>query len=57
MASVSEIAYRVGFNNPSYFHKVFKNHYKVSPGDTLSQAHLVPLRKEGGKAYAVIIPP
>ena len=32
-ATVSEIAYRVGFNSPSYFNKVFKTHYKVSPGN------------------------
>ncbi|MCY1633288.1 helix-turn-helix domain-containing protein [Marinifilum sp. D737] len=33
VATVSEIAYQVGFRNPSYFNKVFKSHYKVSPGD------------------------
>ena len=31
--TASEIAYRVGFNSPSYFNKVFKKHFKVSPGD------------------------
>jgi TolB-like protein/AraC-like DNA-binding protein len=33
VATASEIAYRVGFNSPSYFTKVFKNYFHVSPGD------------------------
>jgi len=33
IATVSEIAYRVGYSSPSYFTKVFKKIYKVSPGD------------------------
>lgn len=33
VATVSEIAYRVGFNNPSYFNKVFKDYYQLSPGE------------------------
>jgi len=33
VATVSEIAYKVGFNSPSYFNKVFKKHFNVSPGD------------------------
>ncbi len=33
VATASEIAYTVGFNSPSYFTKVFKEHFKVSPGD------------------------
>lgn len=32
-ATVSEIAYKVGFNNPSYFNSVFKKYYKISPGE------------------------
>ncbi|MGC9344398.1 MAG: helix-turn-helix domain-containing protein, partial [Bacteroidales bacterium] len=32
-ATISEIAYQVGLNSPSYFNKVFKKHFKVSPGD------------------------
>ena len=32
-ATTSEIAYKVGFSSPSYFHKVFKKHFNVSPGD------------------------
>lgn len=32
VATVSEIAYRVGFSDPSYFNKVFKKHFSLSPG-------------------------
>jgi len=31
--TVSEIAYMVGYSSPSYFNKVFRKTYKVSPGD------------------------
>jgi len=31
--TVSEIAYRVGFSSPSYFHKCFHLHYQCAPGD------------------------
>ena len=33
VATVAEIAYRVGFASPSYFNKVFKKRYKVLPGE------------------------
>ncbi len=29
--SIAEVAYRVGFNDPSYFSKVFKKHYDKAP--------------------------
>ena len=32
-ATTSEVAYRVGFKNPSYFNRVFKKYFNVSPGD------------------------
>jgi len=32
-ATAAEIAYRVGFNSTSYFHKCFHEHYGFSPGD------------------------
>lgn len=32
VATASEIAYQVGYKSPSYFNKVFKKHYHVSPG-------------------------
>ncbi len=37
VATASEIAYKVGFNSPSYFNKVFKNYFQVSPGDIRKQ--------------------
>ncbi len=33
VATVSEIAFRVGFSDPSYFNKVFKKHFNISPGN------------------------
>jgi len=33
VATVSEIAYRVGFSDPSYFNKVFKKYFNISPGN------------------------
>lgn len=33
VATVAEIAYNVGFRNPSYFNRVFKKYYNVSPGE------------------------
>jgi AraC-like DNA-binding protein/TolB-like protein/Tfp pilus assembly protein PilF len=32
VATASEIAYRVGFSDPSYFNRVFKKHFNISPG-------------------------
>ncbi len=31
--TISEISYRVGFNNPSYFNKCFHERFKHTPGD------------------------
>lgn len=33
VGSVSEIAYQVGFNTPSYFHKCFHDYYGYPPGE------------------------
>lgn len=33
VATASEIAYKVGFNSPSYFTKVFKSYFHVLPGE------------------------
>jgi TolB-like protein/AraC-like DNA-binding protein len=33
VATTSEIAYRVGFNSPSYFHKCFLEYYGYSPSE------------------------
>lgn len=35
-SSISEIAYRVGFNDPKYFSKSFKAFYKVSPREYIN---------------------
>ena len=54
VATVSEIAYRVGFNDPSYFNRVFKKHFNVSPGDVrrivaVDPEILSPARSKGYK--------
>ena len=33
VATISEVAYMVGFSSPSYFNKVFKKVYSVTPGE------------------------
>jgi len=33
VATAAEIAYKVGFNSPSYFNKVFKKRFQISPGN------------------------
>jgi AraC-like DNA-binding protein len=38
VATASEIAYKVGFSDPSYFNKVFKKHFNISPGDVRKKA-------------------
>lgn len=35
VASVSEIAYQVGFNSPAYFNKCFHDHYGYPPGEVI----------------------
>ena len=42
VATASEIAYKVGFNSPSYFNKVFKSYYHVSPGDVRKGVVIIP---------------
>ncbi len=66
VATVSEIAFRVGFSDPSYFNKVFKKHFNVSPGNvrkklTVSLNHLSSdrkpeiLRSSKSKAYRLFV--
>src|SRR5688572_5723852 len=43
VATVSEVAYRVGFNSPSYFNKVFQKFYGVSPGEVRKGFKINPL--------------
>ncbi len=40
--TVSETAYKVGYKTPSYFNKVFKQHFNVSPGDLKKHAQTDP---------------
>lgn len=35
--NVSEIAYRLGFNNPKYFSKYFKDEFGISPSEYQSR--------------------
>jgi len=39
-STVSETAYKVGFKSPSYFNKVFKKHFHISPGELKKEAIL-----------------
>lgn len=55
VATASEIAYRVGFNSPSYFNKVFKKYYKASPGDVRKHPEKYePAIKQGIKWRSII---
>jgi len=36
-SSISEVAYQVGFNDPKYFSKCFKQMFGVSPAQYISQ--------------------
>ena len=52
VATVSEIAYRVGYSSPSYFNKVFKKTYNVSPGEVRKKgsgklSHLTVVKEPG----------
>ncbi len=51
-ASVSEIAYRVGFSSTSYFNTCFHNHYGYSPGKVKHHSY----SKEDGLVEAPTIP-
>lgn len=45
VATASEVAYRVGFSDPSYFTKVFKKHFHVSPVDVKKHLIVIPDEK------------
>jgi TolB-like protein/AraC-like DNA-binding protein len=46
--TAAEIAYKTGFNSPSYFNKVFKKHYQISPGDLRKGKEVVSVDKPAG---------
>lgn len=49
----AEIAYKTGFNSPSYFNKVFKKVYQVSPGDLRKGKKAAVLQTTGkGKSFS-----
>lgn len=55
VATAAEIAYKVGFSDPSYFNKVFKKHFNVNPGDirkkgAVNQDHLLNEKGQGKPA-------
>jgi transcriptional regulator GlxA family with amidase domain len=35
--SIANVAYEVGFNNPNYFSKVFKEEYNLLPSEYISE--------------------
>ena len=53
-ATASEIAYKVGFNSPSYFSKCFHNFYGYAPGEIRKKKHL-PSNKKGRKQILLTI--
>lgn len=45
--TVSEVAYRVGFRNPTYFHSSFRNMYGHTPGTTAHDDVALPTLRSG----------
>ncbi|MBN1414747.1 MAG: helix-turn-helix domain-containing protein [Bacteroidales bacterium] len=54
--TVSEIAYKVGFNSVSYFHRVFKKRFGVPPGDIKKDAAAGLYRQPDEKSQEIQIP-
>jgi len=58
MATVSEIAYSVGFHSPTYFNTCFKERYGFTPGEAKIREHLElerPKLKKTGKEKTIFI--
>lgn len=53
--TVSEVAFRTGFSDSSYFSKCFRKKYGINPGDFKKDPHLVHFRKEGKLSARVMI--
>ncbi len=52
VATVAEVAYKVGFKDPSYFNKIFQKRYNISPGKIKKKGafrlyHILTGRKAG----------
>jgi len=54
--TVSETAYKVGYKSPSYFNKVFKKHYNISPGglkkEAIAHSHISSTEIIQSKSYS-----
>ena len=46
--TAAEIAYKTGFSSPSYFNKVFKKYYQISPGELRKRKKVVSVAKSTG---------
>ncbi|MEM9987454.1 MAG: helix-turn-helix transcriptional regulator, partial [Bacteroidota bacterium] len=44
--TIAEIAYQVGFADPAYFHRVFKQQYKLTPKQFMNHAKAFPVDGE-----------
>jgi len=40
VGTIAEISYQVGFNNPAYFNKCFKEYFKITPGELRNSLNL-----------------
>jgi len=52
--SVTEVAYAVGFNDVSYFSRIFKRHFSVSPSDVMANDNV--LKRFGSLSKALELP-